>query len=66
MSSQTQDDGAAANGDDARMIFLDAVEKAAVTQSKAWKILIADDDREVHVITQMVLHENPALVDSNR
>ena len=57
MSSQMQDKGAAANGADARMVFLDAAGDAAVTLSKTWKIVIADDDPEVHVITQMVLRD---------
>ncbi|MFZ4537411.1 DUF3369 domain-containing protein [Propionivibrio sp.] len=43
--------------EDAPLVFLDAEEPASAAPLKTWKVLIADDDEEVHLITQMVLRD---------
>ena len=42
------------NKDD-ELLFADETESAFVENRDAWKILIADDEEEVHAVTQMVL-----------
>ena len=44
----------AVNKDD-ELLFADETESALVENGDAWKILIADDEEEVHAVTQMVL-----------
>ena len=59
MSSQALHDTMPSAADDAPLVFaedeLEEQEAAAPSPQKAWKILVADDDEEVHAITQMVL-----------
>ena len=43
--------------DDGPLVFLEADESPLHTSGKTWKVLVADDDNEVHVITQMVLRD---------
>src|SRR4051812_43289422 len=57
MSTHKQLEPETVASEDAHMVFLDSVGKSASPRNKTWKILIADDDEEVHVITQMVLRE---------
>jgi len=57
MSPQAPLESAAPADDDAPMVFLDADEPVAEMPGKTWKVLVADDDAEVHFITQMVLRD---------
>lgn len=43
--------------EDGPLVFLEADEPRVIIGEKTWKILIADDDKEVHLITRTVLRD---------
>ena len=45
------------NGDDQLLFADEPTDAAFVTESGPWKVIIADDEREVHSITEMVLSD---------
>ncbi len=56
MDDQTSLDPSNPQADDAPMVFFDGDELITPAEPhKTWKVLIADDDEEVHLITRMVL-----------
>lgn len=57
MSHQVPPESAAPADDDTPLVFVDSEPAPATVEGKTWKVLIADDDPEVHFITQMVLRD---------
>ena len=57
MSHKAPPESAAPADDEVPLVFAEADEIPANVSGKTWKVLVADDDVEVHFITQMVLRD---------